>query len=41
MTAVLGEEEMLWRPLGKRGKEDGIADSILRQKENDSEFDEI
>tara|TARA_B100001996_G_scaffold379944_1_gene366514 strand:+ start:7520 stop:8218 length:699 start_codon:yes stop_codon:yes gene_type:complete len=41
ITAVLGEEEMLWLPLGKRGKEDGIADSIHRQNENDSEFDEI
>ena len=39
ITAVLGEEEMLWQPLGKRGKEDGIAASILRQAEHDADFD--
>ena len=41
ITAVLGEEEMLWQPLGKRGKEDGIASSILRQAEHDSDLDHI
>ena len=38
ITAVLGEEEMLWQPLGKRGKEDGIANSILRQAEHDADL---
>ena len=41
ITAVLGEEEMLWQPLGKRGKEDGIANSILRQAEHDADLDNI
>ena len=41
ITAVLGEEEMLWLPLGKRGKEDGIASAILRQVEHDSDLDHI
>ena len=41
ITGVLGEEEMLWQPLGKRGKEDGIASSILRQAEHDSDLDHI
>ena len=41
ISASLGEEEMLWLPLGKRGKEDGIANSILRQVEHDNDLDEI
>ena len=41
ITAVLGEEEMLWQPLGKRGKEEGIASSILRQAEHDADLDNI
>ena len=41
ITAVLGEEEMLWLPLGKRGKEEGIANSILRQAEHDADLDHI
>ena len=41
ITAVLGEEEMLWQPLGKRGKEEGIARSILRQAEHDADLDHI
>ena len=41
ITAVLGEEEMLWQPLGKRGNESGIASSILRQAEHDSDLEHI
>jgi hypothetical protein len=32
---------MLWLPLGKRGKEDGIASAILRHAEHDSDLDHI
>jgi len=32
---------MLWQPLGKRGKEDGIASVILRQAEHDADLDHI
>jgi cob(I)alamin adenosyltransferase len=41
ITAVLGEDEMLWLPLGKRGQEEGIANSILRQAEHDADLDHI
>ena len=41
ITAVLGEEEMLWQPLGKRGKEESIAASILRQAEHDADLEHI
>ena len=41
ITAALAEKEMLWQPLGKRGKEDGSASVILRQAEHDADLDHI
>jgi len=41
VCSCLGNEEALWKPLGHRGPESGIASLIRKQKESDKDFKQI
>ena len=38
VSVMLGEDETLWLPLGKRSSEKGVADRVNKMRSNDDAF---
>jgi len=41
ITAMLGEDETLWLPLGKRSSEKGVAERVNKMRSNDDDFSDL
>ena len=41
VSEMLGEDETLWLPLGKRSSEKGVADRVNKMRSNDDDFSDL